>query len=348
MRQWMFAAATMLFVLAAASAADTPQDLREYVPKTVSPEAQAVYQRMLPHVKGRWDKHNNPKTAADFQKLHDADVAGSIAASEANLKAQNVAITETTLGGVGIVETRPPQYHDDGTVIVRVHGGGFYLGSARSSVSMDAMIALATGKRILSVDYATVPNGDWKRVTDQVVAVYRALLQQGYRPDSIGMLGDSAGGNIIPASVLKLRDQGLPLPGALVLFSPCVDLGQPGDTNMTLRAADPAIDEIDIAPGLEAYAPRSEWKNPYVSPIFGDFSKGFPPTLIQVGTKEVLLSDSVRLYQAVKNAGGVAELDVYEGMAHVFQAYMVNTPEQKAALAEVGRFWSHHLKPTKY
>lgn len=345
MRRWTF-----ICILAASMApawAAPSNDLREFVPQTASPPAQAIYGKLLPVVKPRWDVHNNPKTAADFQQLHDDDVAKNVAGSAAMLKAMNVTIAEVKLGGVDVVETRPPQYVDDGTVIIRIHGGGFYLGSARSSVPMDAMIAVATGKRIISVDYATVPKGNWRIVTDQVLAVYRAVLKQGFQPKSIGMLGDSAGGNIIPASVFKARDQGVPLPGALVLFSPCVDFNQLGDTNMTLRAADPAIDEIDIAPGLEAYAPRAEWTNPYVSPIYGDFTKGFPPTLIQVGTKEVLLSDSVRIYQAIKTAGGEAELDVYEGMAHVFQAYMVNTPEQKAAFAEIKRFWSQHLSPTK-
>jgi acetyl esterase/lipase len=105
--------------------------------------------------------------------------------------------------------------------------------------------------------------------------------------------------------------------------------------------------EVDrVMPGLKAYADPADWKNPYVSPIYGDFKKGFPPVLIQVGTKELLLSDSVRFYQAIKMAGGEAELDVYEGMPHVFQAYLMNTPEQKAAYAEMQRFWSRHLQPS--
>ncbi len=344
---WKTAMAMMALVALPATASDPAADMREFVPSSVSPEAAAIYLRMLPVVKPRWDVHANPVTAADFQKRHDDDVARAIAAQGPGLQALKVVITETKLGGVDVVETTPPNYRDDGTVVIRVHGGDFYLGSARSSVPQDAFLSLATGKRIISVDYTTAPKGKWQLVTDQVIAVYRAVLQQGYRPASIAMLGDSAGGNIVPASVLKLRDQGLPMPGALVLFSPCVDFHQVGDTNMTLRAADPAIDEIDAAVGFDAYASRVDWNNPYVSPIFGDFKKGFPPTLIQGGTKEVLLSDFVRLYQAIKTSGGDAELDLYEGMSHVFQAYMVNTPEQKAAFAEIKRFWSQHLVPTK-
>jgi acetyl esterase/lipase len=141
-----------------------------------------------------------------------------------------------------------------------------------------------------------------------------------------------------------LRDQALPLPGALVLLSPCVDLNLNGDTETTLREADPALDFALNQAFLAAYAPVEEYRNPYVSPIYGDFSKGFPPVLIQAGTKELVLSDAVRLFQAVKNSGGSAELDIYEGMAHVFQAYMTGTPEQRAAYAEARRFWSANLR----
>jgi len=117
------------------------------------------------------------------------------------------------------------------------------------------------------------------------------------------MFGDSAGGNIVPASVLKLRDQGLPMPGALVLFSPCVDLNLNGDTETTLRDADPALDFALNKAFLAAYAAPEDMTNPYASPIYGDFKKGYPPVLIQAGTKELVLSDAVRLYQALKTAG---------------------------------------------
>ncbi len=184
-------------------------------------------------------------------------------------------------------------------------------------------------------------------MTDQVIAVYKAVLAEGYKPGSIGMCGDSAGANIVPASILKMRDNGLSMPGAVVLFSPLVDFHANGDTETTLGKADPALNVPDIMPGLKAYADPADWKNPYVSPIYGDFKKAFPPVLLQVGTKEMLLSDSVRLYQALKMGGNEAELDVYEGMTHVFQSYMMNTPEQKQAYAEIVRFWSNHLQPTK-
>jgi len=341
----------MLVVMMAAglsaALADEPAttNLRSFIPTTISPQARAIYEKLLPIAAAHRAEVKIPHTLAEFDARHDSDIARTEAATLATLKSLNIAVRETQLGGVKVVESTPPQYRDDHTILLHVHGGGFVLGSAKSSLGGDALMALATGKRIVSIDYTVAPRGNWRIVTDQVVAVYKAVLAQGYGAKSIGMFGDSAGGNIVPASVFKLRDQGLPMPGALVLLSPCVDLNLNGDTETTLRDADPALDFALNQAFLAAYAAPEDMTNPYASPIYGDFKKGYPPVLIQAGTKELVLSDAVRLYQALKTAGGVAELDVYEGMAHVFQAYMTGTPEQHAAYAEATHWWSTYLVP---
>ncbi len=329
----------------AGGTANPSQPLRDFVPTTISPQAQAIYHQLLPIVEALRKTQKVPQTAADFDARYQQTLVRAEPGAEAAVKALGVTDTYTEMGGVGVLETKPPNYKNDGTVLIDVHGGGFVLDSARTSAGGDAMMAVVTGRRILSVDYTVAPRGNWKLVTDQVVSVYKAVLAQGYDARSIGMFGGSAGGDIVPASVLKMRDQGIPIPGALVLMSPLVDFHLNGDTETTLADADPALsNRDDIVAGLKAYADPADWSNPYVSPIDGDFSKPFPPVLLQVGTKEILLSDSVRFYQMLKSHGHEAELDVYEGMAHGFQAYMTGTPEQKAAFAEVQRFWSNHLK----
>lgn len=332
----------------AGGTANPSQPLRDFVPTTISPQAQAVYRQLLPIVEALRKTQKVPQTAADFEARYQQTIARAEPGAEAAVKALGVADTYTRMGGVGVLETKPPHYKDDGTVLIDVHGGGFVLDSARTAAGGDAMMAVVTGKRVLSVDYTVAPRGNWKMVTDQVVAVYKAVLAEGYDARSIGMFGGSAGGDIVPASVLKMRDQGIPLPGALVLMSPLVDFHLNGDTETTLADADPALsNREDVVAGLKAYADPADWSNPYVSPIYGDFNKPFPPVLLQVGTKEILLSDSVRLYQMLKTHGHDVELDVYEGMAHGFQAYMTGTPEQKAAYAEVQRFWLSHLTASK-
>jgi acetyl esterase/lipase len=157
------------------------------------------------------------------------------------------------------------------------------------------------------------------------------------------MMGGSAGGNIVAASVLKIRDRGLPMPAALLLVSPMTDFTEGGDTRKTLAEADPALHEDQVRPGLDAYADPADQKNPYVSPVYGDFTKGYPPVLIQGGTKEFLLSDMVRLNRAIKAAGGNCDLEIYEGMPHGFPGLMQNAPEGKQAKAEELAFWRRYL-----
>jgi acetyl esterase/lipase len=334
-------------IVSAASEADsqpaaTP-DFRTFVPDSVSPEAAAILRKFAPMAAASMAHMRPMDTDADLVALHDMGEAAGIKRAEAQAQALGATFVYSQLGGVGVLTTEPKNFADDGTVLIRVHGGGWILGSARSTAGADALMATMTGKRIISVDYTTAPKGKWPLVTDQVIAVYKAVLAKGYRPENIGIFGESAGANIVPGSMLKARDHGLPMPGAMLLLSPCSDMHLNGDSETTLRLADPVLDIGPIWPGLKAYAPLADWNNPYVSPVYADFTKGFPPVLIQVGTKELLLSDSVRLYQAIKMGGREAELEVYEGMPHAFVGYMTGTPEQKEAFAEIGRFWKAHL-----
>ena len=332
-----------------AAAPEQPPQQPYYLPPSISPQARAFYEKALPMVLKAQAARPVAHTAADFQARRAALLTGVDERNAAALKKFGGTATDLSIGGVPVLEIKPPDYHDDGTVLIHVHGGGFVLDSAHSAMPGDALMAALTGKRVLSVDYTVAPEGRWPLVTDQVVAVYKAVLAEGHAGRSIGLYGDSAGGDIVAGSTLKLRDQGLALPGALVLLSPASDLGMGGDTFVTLADADPVLNRTDeIRTAFALYADPADWKNPYVSPVYGDFSKPWPPTLIQAGTKERVLSDSVRLYQAIKTGGGDAELDIYEGMAHVFQAYMTDAPEQKAAYAEIRRYWDRHLVSAKH
>jgi monoterpene epsilon-lactone hydrolase len=257
------------------SPASAPPDLRDSIPTSISPQARAIYEKTFPALDAQRKVMVIPDTQAGFDALNAQLTAIAQPATDSLIKKLGVVTAEYKLNGVGVFETKPPNYKDDGTVLIRVHGGGFVLGSARATAGSDAVMALFTGKRIISVDYTLAPRGKWQLVTDQVVAVYKAVLTQGYAPRSIGMYGDSAGGNIVPASILKLRDQGVPMPGAVVLLSPCIDVELNGDTETTLAHADPILDEKDIIKGLKAYADPADWKNPYV---LGIHLTQVPPT----------------------------------------------------------------------
>jgi acetyl esterase/lipase len=143
---------------------------------------------------------------------------------------------------------------------------------------------------------------------------------------------------------LKLRDLGLGMPAAVVLWSPCTDFADTADTRVTLRAAEPTyLYDRHLRPAMLAYADAGDWRNPYVSPVLADFRKGFPPALIQAGTREIFLSDAVRLYQALDAAGVEVKLDVYEGMTHVFQRMLAEAPEGALALTKMKTFLERHL-----
>jgi epsilon-lactone hydrolase len=198
--------------------------------------------------------------------------------------------------------------------------------------------------RVISVNYTTAPFAKWRQITGEVTTVFKALLADGIQMKDIAFYGDSAGGSLAAGVTLKMRDEGLGMPAALVLWSPWTDITETGDTYATLAHADPSlIYTPSLKNSADAYADPAEQLHPYVSPVYGDFSKGFSPTLIQVGTKEIFLSNAIRLYHAIEAKGGTAKLDVYEGMPHVFQQRLPESAESVLALRKVKHFLDQFL-----
>jgi acetyl esterase/lipase len=260
------------------------------------------------------------------------------------LKEHEPTITERKLGGVPVLDIKPKGWTESRKVIVYLHGGAYTMSSARSSLIKSVPAAAATGYRIISVDYTVAPRGKWQAVTDEVIAVVQALIKDGHSLKDIALFGDSAGGGLAPGSVLKMRDNKLGMPAAIVVWSPWSDITETGDTYVTLKHAEPTyLYETVLKHGAAAYAEAKDQKHPYVSPVYGDFSKGFPPTLIQGGTKEIFVSNFVRQYQALDSAGQTVKLDLYEGMPHVFQGQLPDAPESKLAFKKMRAFLLAHL-----
>ncbi|CAD7703018.1 unnamed protein product, partial [Ostreobium quekettii] len=180
-------------------------------------------------------------------------------------------------------------------------------------------------------------------VTDEVVAVVAALQEEGHLLEDMALYGASAGGGLVAGSVLKMRDQGMGMPGAVVMWAPWTDLTIVGDTWATLLNQDPVLGNSSLDPFSNAYADPADQKHPYVSPVYGDYTQGFPPTLIQVGTKERILSDSLRQYQTMDTAGVDVKLDVYEGMWHDFLGSHWNIPEALMARLKMVKFLNERM-----
>ncbi|MBP6382473.1 MAG: alpha/beta hydrolase [Pseudomonadales bacterium] len=246
-----------------------------------------------------------------------------------------------TIAGVVVHVATPvePQPSRREWLRITVHGGGLvYMGGSFARAEA-ALVALQTGCEAWSVDYRMPPDHPCPAAVDDVVEAYRAALGT-HAPGRIVISGASAGGNLAAAAVLKARDLGLPLPGALGLFTPECDLTESGDSFAT------NLDVDNVLPGplpeeIALYADGADLRHPYLSPLFGDFTPGYPPTQVQTGTRDLLLSNSVRMHRALRAGGVAAELHVWEAMPH--GGFGPDAPESAEARREFDVFLERYL-----
>lgn len=306
-------------------------------PATISPQAQAALASLTKAARNL--ELPRPDDVEGWKKVQAQFEEKRAAANAAVVKQHEPKIEERKLGGVPVLDIKPKGWKESRRVLVYTHGGAYALYSSRSRLISAVPMASETGLRVISVDYTLAPHAKWQEVTSQVVSVIQALVKEGHDLKEIAIYGESAGGGMAAAAVLKMRDQGLGMPAAVVLWSPWSDITDTGDTYATLQDADPLLYYPDnLQHCAAAYAAPEDQKNPYVSPVYGDYRKGFPPTLIQAGTKEIFLSNAVRQYQVLDQAGIPVKLDLYEGMWHIFQVFHHDLPESKLARRKVRTF----------
>lgn len=256
------------------------------------------------------------------------------------LKSAPAAVETKTTAGVtvyvGTPHTMPER--NRGRVRIDLHGGGMVLLAGKFAMAGAAMAAARTGCVVYSVDYRVPPDHPYPAALDDIVAVYRELLKT-YQPGHLVISGSSGGGNLAAAAALKIRDLGIPLPAGLVLLTPEVDLTETGDTFETNRHIDVVL-KNGLPEMIKLYADGHDLKDPYLSPLFGDFTRGYPPTFIQTGTRDIFLSNSVRMHRALLRAGIEVELHVWEAMPH--GGFGGTTPEDAEVQAEMKRFIEKH------
>ncbi len=284
------------------------------VPASVSPEAAAFFTTpRAPRVDisnlaanpAAWDAY---VAAAD--QVMDPRIDQMFAVCEGRSTVET-----TELAGVTVHVARPTTIAPEKTDWLRitVHGGAFVLLGGRFAAAEAAVAAARTGCLTVGVDYRMPPEFPYPAAVDDVIAVHAALLEE--NPAArVAISGGSAGGNIVPAAVLKARDNGLPMPRCLLLSTPYADLTHSGDSFALNLGVDHLLQ--DLGGPRDLYRGDADPTDPYLSPLFGDFTAGFPPTFIATGTRDLLLSPSVLLHRAMRRAGVQADLHVWDGASH--------------------------------
>ncbi len=226
--------------------------------------------------------------------------------------------------------------------IIYLHGGGYVAGWAGLCRDLTWRLATLCRVCVLSIDYRLAPEHPFPAALDDAVAAYRWLLAQGADPKRIALMGDSAGGGLVLAAMLRLRDEGVELPAAAVVVSPWTDLALTGPSLHLNAIIDPLI-PVELAPRLvDLCLAGANPRNPYASPLYGD-PTGLPPTLILVGADEVLRDDAVRMADKMRAAGCHVEIEIWPHMWHVWYMCMRVMPEAKAAIARIATFVSDKL-----
>ena len=250
--------------------------------------------------------------------------------------APGVEVREDSIAGLH-AEWLTPDPAPERKLLLYLHGGAYSMGSCKSHRCFVSHIAREAGVVALVPEYRLAPEHPFPAAIEDAVGVYRALLEKGYEPADIVVAGDSAGGALSVAMSLTLRDAGDALPGAMLLLSPLLDLTGQGDSIRTRVDQDPWFDPNDLWHVARHYCDDTERTDPLVSPVFADAS-GMPPTLIQVGDDEILLSDSERFAENMRASGGQVDVDVWPGMWHVWQMFIGLMPESRRAVEKLGRF----------
>jgi acetyl esterase/lipase len=233
----------------------------------------------------------------------------------------------------------------DGRQILFLHGGGYAAGSPALYRHITWRFGEAADARVIVPDFRLAPEHPYPAALDDALAVWRASVSAGADPCRCALVGDSAGGGLALALAMKLRDHGEPLPGAIVAISPWTDLAV---TGMSARpgASDPMLNANELAPIAAQYLAGHDAHTPYASPLYGT-PLGLPPTLIQVGSDEILLDDSSRMAQRMRAAGCNVTLEVWPRMPHVWHAFAPLLPEARRAIARVGDFIRENTGETR-
>ena len=309
-------------------------------PTTVSPELRKV---IAPAWQGNANapKLTNEQWKALAKQADDAELKTLDA-----MKSQfHVTVTEQKVGGVRVYDVKPEKIADENRrrLLVHVHGGAYVFSGGEAATPEAILMAHFGNIEVLSVDYRMPPDFPFPAALDDSVAVWKEVVKS-HRPKNVGLFGTSAGGGLTLATVIKLKELGIALPGALMAGTPWSDLTKTGDTYFTNEFVDNVLGTNDglLDAAARLYAGSHDLKEPLLSPVYGELSR-FPPTILISGTRDLFLSNTVRVHQKLLQSGVRAELLVFEGESHAQYEFATTAPECAAAFQEVGQFFDRNL-----
>lgn len=248
---------------------------------------------------------------------------------------KDVVIEGFKIGNIPAEWISVPEANEE-KVFYNLFGGGYIMGTLESRRWIPYHVSRVTNLRCLNIEYRLAPEYPFPAALDDSINSYKWLISKGFDPKKIIIGGESAGGGLAIATLLKLKEEKLSLPAAGVLMSPWVDLTASGKSIIRNQKFEPLILE-GIKNMAKSYAQKESLSNPLISPVFADL-KGLPPLLIQAGGIEALVDDSISLAERAKTAGVEVKLEIYENMTHVFQNFGEELSESRKAFASVNEF----------
>lgn len=310
------------------------------VPGDVSPEMQRVIGAPRnPNWNVLW------KTGEEWRAAANIQAAKTMTVLAARRERLHVTTRPGTMGGVRIFtvtpDTIPPEHRDK--LLIHVHGGCYVFYPGESGTGEAILMAGLGHFNVISVDYRMPPEGYFPAALDDVVAVYQEALKT-HDPKNIAVFGTSAGGALVLEMMLRAKQMGLPMPGAIAPGTPMADVTKTGDSFYTNEMVDNVLVSRDgfCHAATITYANGHDLRDPLLSPVYGDMH-GFPPAILTTGTRDLLLSNTVRVHRKLRAAGVEAQLEVFEGQSHAQYQADDRAPETREAFGEITAFFDKHL-----
>ncbi|WEM43805.1 alpha/beta hydrolase fold domain-containing protein [Photobacterium sp. DA100] len=289
---------------------------------------------------------SSPQTTEEWIALQTQFDAAMSEVTRLGMKKHGVTFEKKSIGGVDTFLVMPknvsPEF--EGVRFVHIHGGAFVFGGGEAGLGEAAWIANGLGVEVISIDYRQPPLHPYPAALEDTVAVWKELIKT-QSPNATALFGSSAGGNLTLTTTLKLQQQGLPTPGVLFAGTPATDLKYTSDTWHTLQGLDPLGAREGVIDGTFAlYSNGADLAHPLMSPVYAEI-KDFPPTIFISGTRDLLLSDTVRMHRVLRTANIETDLHIYDGQSHgdYVRGLNYDFPESDDALREIRMFFDKHL-----